>query len=149
MTLPTQKLFVVPFTFFLLFSVSCGKDKVNGLSNDPRNKYVGTWNFKGNGYYYSGYYIYTGPDMTAEWTYTESYSTDYNDSTGSVAIGPGENDLLIKYCETCSPVTYNLDESGTGSWWINEYEFYNNSNPAPPGYSPVVNTYNIQGWKID
>ena len=136
---------IVSMASLLLLAISCRPD--NGLApdNDPRNKYVGDWNFKGNGYSYSGWYIYTGEDMEAEWTYTASFTTSHNDSTGSVAIGTGENDLLISYCGTCEPVVYNLDENGAGAWWINETEFYNDVNPGPPGYSSYYTTYNIEG----
>ena len=87
--------------------------------------------------------------MEAEWTYTESFTTSHDDSTGSVAIGTGENDLLISYCGTCEPVVYNLDENGAGAWWINETEFYNDVNPSPPGYSSYYTTCNIEGWRLD
>ena len=87
--------------------------------------------------------------MEPEWTYTESFFTSYNGSSGSVDIGVGENDLLISYFGTCEPVVYNLHENGLEAWWISETEFYNDVNPGPPSYSPAYTTYNIQGWKIE
>jgi hypothetical protein len=143
-----QKCIVSSVVIVLLLAVSCRPDDGLLPENDPRDVYVGNWNFKGNGYSFSGYYIF-GEDMEPEWTYTESFSTSHNDSTGSVTIGVGENDLLISYCGTCAPVVYNLNDNGIEAWWINETEFFNDVNPAPPSYSPAYSTYNIQGWKID
>lgn len=134
--------FFLVFTALLFWLSSCQKN----MKNDPRSKYVGDWNFKGNSYNYSGYYIYT-PD--AEWTYTESTSTDYNDSTGTVALGNNSNELILKYCSSCEPIVYDLNQNGVASWTISETEFYNDVTPNPPGYSPSYSTYNIQGWKLD
>ncbi len=125
---------------------SCRKDGQSVNPNDPRMKYVGDWNFKGNSYSFSGYYDYSGMDPV--WTYSESSSTSYNDSTGSVQLGINENELIFNYCSTCPAVVYNLNENGIGSWTLNETDFYNDVQPSPPGYTPAYSTYNIQGWKL-
>ena len=116
------------------------------MKDDPRTKYVGEWNFKGHSYYFSGFYDYS--DSIPVWTYTESESTNYNDSTGSIVLGESDNELLIKYCGSCPPQVYNLDENGQGSWTLNETHFYNDVQPAPPGYTATYTTYNIEGWKL-
>ena len=134
----------------IVFSASsCRKDKVK-LFEDPREKYFGTWNFKGNSFSYSGYYDYSGdPADGPVWTSTTTTSTNYNDSTGSVKAGDNLNEVIIKFCSYCQEEVDKLDESGTGAWGINEFQFYNNINPGPPGYSPSYSTYNVEGWKID
>ena len=100
---------ILVFTTFLLVLLSCEKE------NDPRLKYVGDWNFKGNGYSYSGYYIYDSL-LNSHWTYNESFTTDYNDSTGSIELGDNSNEIIIKYCESCHSVIYNLNENGEEEW---------------------------------
>ena len=116
--------------------------------------YTGDWNFKGNGYSYSGYYIYT---PYAEWTYNESFTTNYNDSTGSVQLGENINELIIKYCGSCKPVVYNLNNEGLEwsdsfggnvGWTLTDTTFFEIVIPSPPGYSPSFSTYNIEGWKL-
>ena len=109
-------------------------------------KYVGDWNFKGNSYSFSGYYDYSGMDPV--WTYSETSSTSYNDSTGSIQLGVNENELIFKYCSSCPAEVYNINENGLGSWTLNETDFYNDVQPSPPGYSSAYSTYNIQGWKL-
>tara|TARA_B110000444_G_scaffold97169_1_gene92223 strand:+ start:897 stop:1436 length:540 start_codon:yes stop_codon:yes gene_type:complete len=116
--------------------------------------YTGDWNFKGNSFSYSGYYIYT-PD--AEWYSTSSSTTSYNDSTGSVQLGENMNELIFKYCESCNPVIYNLNDSGEVwseslggyiGWTLTDSTFFNMVNPGPPSYSPSYSTSNIEGWKL-
>ncbi len=125
--------------------LSCEKE------NDLRLKYVGDWNFKGNGYSYSGYYIYDSL-LNSHWTYNESFTTDYNDSTGSIELGDNSNELIIKYCESCDPVIYNLSDSGEKwsdnygaivGWTLTDSTFFNIISPEPPGYTPSFSTYNI------
>lgn len=124
--------------------VSCRKDEVE-IFDDPRTAYIGDWNFKGNYYYFSGFYVYN-PD--AQWTYITETRTDYNDSTGTIKMGDNLNEIIIKYCASCPEQIYDLDENGMGAWHINENDFYNDVQPAPPGYNPTYTTYNIQGWKL-
>jgi len=128
-----------------LVLLSCEKE------NDLRLKYVGDWNFKGNGYSYSGYYIYDSL-LNSHWTYNESFTTDYNDSTGSIELGDNSNELIIKYCESCDPVIYNLSDSGEKwsdnygaivGWTLTDSTFFNIISPEPPGYTPSFSTYNI------
>lgn len=133
------------FTFLTVLLISCRKDKAAEIKEDDRSKYVGEWNFKGNYYYFSGYYEYN-PDP--QWTYVSQESTDWNDSTGSVMLGEKPDELILKYCSSCEEVTYDLNQNGEGAWWLNENEFYNDVQPAPPGYTPAYTTYNIQGWKL-
>ncbi len=135
---------LIIITLVLLAFTSCRKD--DEIMDDPRLKYAGDWNFKGNSYTFSGYYDYSG--MTPVWTSNTSSSTSYNDSTGSIRFGKNQNELIIKYCSTCADVVYDLNENYQGSWHINEIDFYNNVQPAPPGYSSYYSTYNIQGWKL-
>ena len=141
--------YVKYFSFFLLllFTYSCKKD-----NNDIRLQYTGQWNFKGNEYSFSSYYIYN-PDP--EWTYSETYNTLYNDSTGSIQLGEKSNELLFKYCETCDALIYNLDDNGVGSknwnsssWTLTDSTFFKNVLSEPPGYNSSYSTFNIQGWKL-
>ena len=153
-------LLFIPLIFFL----SCEKESdisyVNEMeeNNDPDNHpntdYVGNWNFKGNSFSYSGYYIYT-PE--AEWYSTSSSTTSYNDSAGSIQLGENMNELIFKYCETCETVIYNLNDSGEVwsenlgglvGWTLTDTTFFNMVNPEPPSYSPSYSTYNIEGWKL-
>ena len=90
---------------FLLFFISCEKEPYE-KENDLRLKYIGDWNFKGNGYSYSGYYIYDSL-LNSQWTYDETFTTDYNDSTGTIELGENLNEIIIKYCESCNPLIYN------------------------------------------
>tara|TARA_A100001011_G_scaffold379394_1_gene445356 strand:+ start:630 stop:1169 length:540 start_codon:yes stop_codon:yes gene_type:complete len=123
-------------------------------SIDFNSIYTGNWNFKGNSFSYSGYYIYT-PE--AEWYSTSSSTTSYNDSTGSIQLGQNTNELIFKYCEACEPVVYNLNDSGEVwseslggyvGWTLTDSTFFNMVNPGPPSYSPSYSTYNIEGWKL-
>ena len=137
----------------ITFIISCIKEK----ENDPRLKYVGDWNFKGNGYSYSGYYIYDSL-LNSHWTYNESFTTDYNDSTGSIELGDNSNEIIIKYCETCPSVIYNLNDNGeeqwsqtTGGnvgWTLTDTTFFKIVTPSPPSYSPSFTTYDVEGWKL-
>jgi hypothetical protein len=140
----------------ITFIISCIKEKGND-QNDPRLKYVGDWNFKGNGYSYSGYYIYDSL-LNSHWTYNESYTTDYNDSTGSIELGDNSNEIIIKYCESCHSVIYNLNENGEEEWsdsyggnigWtLTDTTFFKIVTPSPPSYSPSFSTYDVEGWKL-
>tara|TARA_Y100000991_G_scaffold193515_1_gene161619 strand:+ start:115 stop:573 length:459 start_codon:yes stop_codon:yes gene_type:complete len=137
----------------ITFIISCIKEK----ENDPRLKYVGDWNFKGNGYSYSGYYIYDSL-LNSHWTYNESFTTDYNDSTGSIELGYNSNEIVIKYCESCHSVIYNLNENGEEEWsdnyranigWtLTDTTFFKIVTPSPPSYSPSFSTYDVEGWKL-
>ncbi len=141
----------------ITFIISCIKEKENDLENDPRLKYVGDWNFKGNGYSYSGYYIYDSL-LNSHWTYNESFTTDYNDSTGSIELGDNSNEIVIKYCESCHSVIYNLNENGVEEWsdnyggnigWtLTDTTFFKIVTPSPPSYSPSFSTYDVEGWKL-
>ena len=143
---------ILVYSTFLFFLISCDKE------NDELLKYVGDWNFKGNGFSYSGYYDYNvPPGESPNWVSSSSHYTDYNDSTGSILLGEKLNELIIKYCESCDPVIYNLSDSGEkwsnnyGSivgWIITDSTFFNIISAEPPGYSPSFSTYNIEGWKL-
>tara|TARA_B110001452_G_scaffold77945_1_gene63500 strand:+ start:1438 stop:1773 length:336 start_codon:yes stop_codon:yes gene_type:complete len=101
-----SRFMLVCSTFLFLFT-SCNKE------NDERLKYVGDWNFKGNGFSYSGYYDYNvPPGQSPNWVSTSSSSTDYNDSTGSILLAEIPNEIIMKYCESCDPIIYNLSDSG-------------------------------------
>ena len=153
-------LLFIPLVFFF----SCEKE--NDIShaneeqenNDPNNNlnmgYVGNWNFKGNSFSYSGYYIYT-PE--AEWYSTSSSTISYNDSTGSIQLGENINELIFKYCEICEPIIYNLNDSGFVysenlggdiGWILTDTSFLNIVTPPPPSYSTSYSTYSIEGWKL-
>lgn len=136
--------------FYLLIAiilVSCQKEEVT--NNDPRLRYVGDWNFKSNSYSYSGFYDYNvPPGYSPIWTYTESSSSDYNDSTGIISIGPNPYELIIKYCNTCPSQIFMLNENGANSWTLTDSTFYNDVVPPPPSYSPSYSTLNIEGWKL-
>ena len=148
----------------LIFFFSCEKENEVSYANEeeehnypdnhPNMDYVGNWNFKGNSFSYSGYYIYT-PE--AEWYSTSSYTISYNDSTGSIQLGENMNELIFKYCEACEPIIYNLNDSGevwsenlggVVGWTLTDSTFFNMVNPGPPSYSPSYSTYNIEGWKL-
>ena len=118
--------------------------------------YVGDWNFKGTEFSYSGYYIYDSL-LNSEWVSDITITTNYNDSTGSIQLGENINELIFKYCEDCSPVIYNLNDSGfvyspglggeTG-WVLTDTTFFNIVIPSPPGYSTSYTTVDIEGWKL-
>lgn len=132
------------FLVLVVVLASCRKDQVE-VFDDPRLDYIGEWNFKGNYYYFSGFYVYN-PDP--QWTYVTETRTDYNDSTGTVRLGDQLNEIKIKYCASCAEVVYDLNQNGSGAWHINANDFYNDVQPAPPGYTPTYTTYNVQGWKL-
>ena len=125
-------------------------------SSDINSIYTGNWNFKGNGISYSGYYVYDSL-LNSEWVANVTYTTDYNDSTGSIQLGENVDELIFKYCEICEPIIYNLNDSGfvyseyvggnTG-WTLTDTTFFNIVIPPPPSYSPSYSTYNIEGWKL-
>ncbi|MBB77430.1 MAG: hypothetical protein CL844_00320 [Crocinitomicaceae bacterium] len=136
------------FYFLLLITlVSCQKEDVT--NTDPRLRYVGDWNFKSNSYSYSGFYDYNvPPGYSPIWTYTESSSSDYNDSTGIISIGLNPYELIIKYCNTCPSQIFMLNENGVNSWTLTDSTFFNDVVPPPPSYSPSYSTLNIEGWKL-
>ena len=120
------------------------------------SRYTGNWNFKGNGVSYSGYYTYDSL-LNSEWVSNVTMTTNYNDSTGSIQLGANINELIFKYCESCEPIIYNLNDSGffwseslggnTG-WSLTDTTFYSIITPAPPSYSTSYSTYDIEGWKL-
>ena len=66
----------------LIFCLGCKKEKANNINSI----YNGNWNFKGNGISYSGYYVYDSL-LNSEWITNVTYTTDYNDSSGSIQSG--------------------------------------------------------------
>lgn len=134
------------FSVLLVMLVIAGCTKEKAHENDPRLKYVGQWNFKSTSYYFSGYYDYSG--QTPVWTYTESTTIGYNDSTGFVKIGENENELLVQFCNTCETRVYNLTQNNSNDWTVTDSTFYHNIQPAPPGYTSAYSTYKVDGWKI-
>ena len=123
---------------------------------DINSIYTGNWNFKGNGISYSGYYVYDSL-LNSEWVSNVTITTNYNDSTGSIQLGANINELIFKYCESCEPIIYNLNDSGffwseglggnTG-WSLTDTTFYSIITPAPPSYSTSYSAYDIEGWKL-
>ena len=121
------------------------------------NIYTGNWNFRGNGISYSGYYVYDSL-LNSEWVSNVTYTTNYNDSLGTIQIGENIDELVFKYCETCDPIIYNLNDSGfvyseslggNIGWVLTDTTFFNIVTPQPPGYSSSYSTYNIEGWKLE
>jgi hypothetical protein len=137
--------FVAFIGLFVLTLLGCAKDKAK--ENDPRLKYVGQWNFKSTSYYFSGFYDYSG--QTPVWTYNESTTIGYNDSTGFVQIGDNENELKVQFCNTCQTRVYNLTQNNSGDWTLSDSTFYHQIQAPPPGYSPTYTTYKVDGWKLD
>lgn len=143
---------IIFYSTFLFLLIACEK------KNDERLKYVGDWNFKGNGFSYSGYYDYNvPPGQLPIWTSNSSSSTNYNDSTGSIYLGERQDELIIKYCVSCNAVIFNLNNSGEQwsenlganvGWTLTDSTFFNIITPEPPSYSPSYSTYNIEGWKL-
>ena len=37
-------------------------------------------------------------------------------TTGSIELGDNSNEIIIKYCESCHSVIYNLNENGEEEW---------------------------------
>lgn len=147
-----SRIILVCTTFLFLFTY-CNKE------NDGRLKYVGDWNFKGNSFSYSGYYDYNvPPGQSPNWVSSSSSTTDYNDSTGSIELGDNSNEIIIKYCESCHSVIYNLNENGEEEWsdnyggnigWtLTDTTFFKIVAPSPPSYSPSFSTYDVEGWKL-
>ena len=119
--------------------------------------YTGNWNFKGNEFSYSGYYVWDSL-MNSEWVTNITINTNYNDSTGSIQLGENVNELIFKYCESCDPIIYNLNDSGLVyspslggdvGWTLTETTFFNIVIPTPPGYSSSYTTVDIEGWKLE
>ena len=147
------------FVFVLLLGLfSCRKENEyqDQNQNDPRLKYEGQWNFIGNGVTYTGYYVYDSL-MNSQWVSNVTVTTNYNDSTGSIQLGQNENELVFKYCESCNPVIYNLDDMGLVlspnyganiGWTLTDTTFINIVTPQPPGYTTSYSTYNLEGRKL-
>lgn len=137
------------FTLLVLvlsvFLSSCRKDKEVD-TNDYRSVYVGKWNFKSTTYKFSGYYDYSG--FTPIWTYSSSTTIGYNDSTGSVRVGPGKDEIILKYCSSCEEKVLDLKYNGLEAWTINETSYFNDVQPAPPGYTSSYTSIYIEGWKL-
>lgn len=132
------------------------EEETNDISYHPNMDYVGDWNFKGNGFTYSGYYVYDSL-MNSEWVANTTITTNYNDSTGSIQLGENINELVFKYCASCEPIIYNLNDSGlvwsetlggNVGWVLTDTTFFNIVTPQPPGYSTSYSTYDIEGWKL-
>ena len=155
-----KKLFLA---FIILFFFGCeGEEESNDGNNDfdnhPNMIYVGNWNFKVNNFSYSGYYIYDSL-MNSEWISNTNFTTDYNDSTGSIQLGGNDNELIFKYCDSCPPVLYNLNNNsvmdynpsyGANSGWVlTDSTFFNIVIPPPPSYSTSYTTLDIEGWKLE
>ena len=77
---------------------------------------------------------------------------------GTIQIGENIDELIFKYCETCDPIIYNLNDSGfvyseslggNIGWVLTDTTFFNIVTPQPPGYSSSYSTYNIEGWKLE
>ena len=149
-------LVIVTVIFFFACDKAIEKDESHDNSNHPNMVYVGDWNFKGSGVSYSGYYTYDSL-LNSEWVSEVTYTINYNDSTGSIEQGENENELVFKYCNDCTPVIYNLNDSGLVysenyggyiGWELTDSTFINIITPPPPGYSPSYSTYDIEGWKL-
>lgn len=137
------KFSLIALTAIAIFSACKKKDAAQ--QEDPRLKYVGEWNFKGTHHYYSGFYIYN-PDPT--WTFTSTFTYSYDDSTGSISLGENPDQLLVKYCNTCQSLVYNLSENGKGKWTLSETDFFNDVQSTPPSYTPTYTTIKVEGWKL-
>ena len=141
----------------MVFFFACEKEENHDDANDPNMVYVGDWNFKGSGVSYSGYYVYDSL-LNSEWIANVTYTTNYNDSTGSIQLGENIDELIFKYCEICDPVIYNLNDSGFVwsenlggdiGWTLTDSTFFHIITPPPPGYSTSYSTYDIEGWKLE
>ena len=154
-----KKYLLVLGTVVIFFS--CTKDSeirsIDDNINHLNSVYVGDWNFKGNEISYTGYYVYDSL-LNSTWVSDVNYTTNFNDSMGSVEFGDNINELVFRYCEACKPVVYSLEDSGMVysekfggfiGWTITDSTFYNVVNPGPPGYSTSYSTYNIEGWKLN
>ncbi len=145
---------------FILVLFACEKENNTNTNTNSENhsnmRYVGDWNFKGNEYTYSGYYIYDSL-MNSSWVIDDEMITHYNDSTGSIQLGANINELIFKYCESCEPVIYNLSDSGffyspelgnNVGWILTDSTFFKIITPSPPSYSTSFSTADIEGWKL-
>ncbi len=154
-----RKIFLALITVGLFFACEeeVEKEENHDDANHPNMVYVGDWNFKGIEYSYSGYYIYDSL-MNSEWVIDDEIITNYNDSTGSIQLGVNDNELIFKYCESCTPVIYDLNNNGEQEWsesngnntgWtLTDSTFFHIIIPSPPGYSTSFSTYDIEGWKL-
>jgi hypothetical protein len=138
------------FTLLVILSVlsittACKKEK----KDDPRTKYVGSWNFKQTSFTFSGYYDYNVPPGTSPtWVSNTSTNVMYDDNSGSIGFGKEENELIIKYCSSCYERVINLDLNVTGSWTLNENDFIDYVQPGPAGYSSYYSTVTVEGTKL-
>ncbi len=152
-----KKLFLILITIFFFFSCEVEEENNNDINDNPNTVYVGDWNFKGNGVSYSGYYTYDSL-LNSEWVANVTYTTNYNDSTGSIQLGDNINELIFKYCNSCDPVIYDLNNNGEQQWsesngnytgWtLTDSTFFRIVIPSSPGYSDSYTTYDIEGWKL-
>ena len=103
---------ILLLVILLVLFIGC-EDEVNSgnFTSNYNSIYVGDWNFKGNGVSFSGYYTYDSL-LNSQWVENVTITTNYNDSTGSVQLGENINELIFKYCESCEPIIYNLNDSG-------------------------------------
>jgi hypothetical protein len=145
-------------TLFQVLSLILLVGLINGLTSckkeddpevDSRAKYVGAWNFKTTVFHYSGYYDYNVPPGSSPiWVTDNETTVSENDSTGSVVLGPGENQLTLKYCSTCSERIIDLDQNGKGSWIITDDTFFDDVQPSPPGCPSAYTTIRVDGEKL-
>ena len=138
---------VLLFLGLVIHLTSCKKE--DNSKTDYRTQYVGEWNFKTTTFHYSGDYDYNVPPGSSPiWVSTSETTISENDSTGTVSLGSGENQLILKYCSTCEERIIDLDQNGNGSWTITSATFYDNVQPAPPGYSSYYTTIRVDGEKL-
>ena len=149
-------LLVVSVIFFFACDKALEKDENHDNINQQNMVYVGDWNFKGSGISYSGYYTYDSL-LNSEWVENVTYTTNYNDSTGSIELGENSNELVFKYCNYCDPVIYNLNDSGfvwsenlggDVGWTLTDSTFFKIVTPSPISYSTSYTAYDIEGWKL-
>lgn len=131
-------------TIFLL--TNCKKDKAEDY--DYRSVYVGKWNFKQTVFTYSGYYVYGEPGTSPQWTYTTNTNVSYNDGTGSISLGSGKDELLLKYSSTGPERIINLTDNNKGSWSLTSTAFHDDVQPSPPSYSSYYQTIEVTGKKL-
>ncbi len=148
---------LITMIFFFACEKEVEKEENQNDTNHPNMIYVGDWNFKGNEYSYSGYYVYDSL-YNSEWVIDDEIITHHNDSTGSIQLGENDDELIFKYCESCPPVIYDLNNNGEEQWsegngnyigWtLTDSTFFRIVTPSPPGYSTSYSTYDIEGWKL-
>ena len=83
-----KKYLLVLGTLVIFFA--CTKDSeirsIDDNINHLNSVYVGDWNFKGNEVSYTGYYVYDSL-LNSTWVSDVNYTTNFNDSLGSVELG--------------------------------------------------------------